>query len=460
MVFTQRDGRGREPGGRASAVLVKALLATLLVALIAAVGANAQPNVVLIVTDDQRDGTIGPELTPAIWSLLRERGVMYENAMVPTALCCPSRASILTGLLAHSTRVYGNTHGAGWETFRKRGLERRTIAVAFRRAGYRTGLVGKYLNGWAYPHVPPGWDVFEAIHGGYWNYWLNGIFYGEEPESYSTDVIAARAVDFVRTTATEQPLFLYFAPYGPHLGAHAAPRHLGLLSVRSRAPSMRERDVRDKPPWIQRLAIRSPEQIDDVLTRSAETMLSVDEAVAGIVGALEETGRLDDTLIVLLSDNGILYGEHRVYGKKALPYRAAVEVPMVARWDGHLPAGAVDRRLALNVDLAATVAAAAGIRIATEGLDLAGPVVRAGFPLEGMSWKRSGMRVPSFCGYRTARYMYVHYAGGVEELYDYRRDPQELRNKAGHRRHQALQARLRESAEATCRPLPPAFAWR
>jgi arylsulfatase A-like enzyme len=424
------------------------------------------PNVVIVLTDDQRAGTLGPDRTPAIWNLIRRRGASYPQAFVPTSVCCPSRASILTGLFAHSTGVYSNTtaDGGGWPAFYAHGMEDRTLAVALHDAGYRTGLVGKYLNGGPpFPgHVPPGWDVFAELPGGYYDYSFEGQPHGSAPEDYSTDVLRDAAIEFIGDTPPAQPLFLYLAPYAPHAASIPAPRHedawKGRVSVPRLPPSFRE-DLRDKPPWIRRLRkVTGRHRYVDVLERRQEAMMAVDEAVAAVVRELRTTGRLRNTLIVFLSDNSVLLGEHRLYGLKNFPYRMAIQVPMLARWDGHIEPGSTYRTPALNVDLAPTIAHAAGVGMATEGIDLLGPKRRKGFPLEGKDWRHTPrLVVPAFCGYRTPRFVYARYATGDEELYDYRRDPYELENAA--RRLPRIRAYLDGRARATCSPLPPGFTW-
>jgi arylsulfatase A-like enzyme len=441
--------------------------------LVAAVGSAAAqapaadpPNVVIVLTDDQRTGTLGPERTPAIWNLIRRRGVSYPQAFIPTSVCCPSRASILTGLFAHSTGVYSNTtaDGGGWPAFYANCMEDRTLAVALHDAGYRTGLVGKYLNGGPpFPgHVPPGWDVFAEVPGGYYDYTFAGQAYGSAPEDYSTDVLRGAAIGFIGDTPPGQPLFLYFAPYAPHAASIPAPRHedawKGRVNVSRLPPSFRE-NLRDKPPWIRRLRkVTGRHRYVDVLERRQEAMMAVDEAVAALVGELRTTGRLRNTLIVFLSDNGVLLGEHRLYGFKNFPYRMAIQVPMLARWDGHIEPGSTYRAPALNVDLAPTIAHAAGVAMTTEGIDLVGPKRRKGFPLEGKDWQHTPrLVVPAFCGYRTSRFVYARYATGDEELYDYQRDPYELENAA--RRLPRIRAYLEGRARATCSPVPPGFTW-
>src|SRR5689334_11654500 len=170
----------------------------------AAASAPDRPNIVVIVTDDQRVHTISPRLMPHVWSILRRHGRDFVNASAPTPLCSPSRATLLTGLFAHSTRVYSNGRAAGnWNTFHHSGLERSTVAVALHAAGYHTGLVGKYMNGAThFVHrgaVPRGWDRFLsfATPVAYYGYRLNhGPAHGHRPSDYSTDVLARSAVHF------------------------------------------------------------------------------------------------------------------------------------------------------------------------------------------------------------------------------------------------------------------------
>src|SRR5919106_2139161 len=286
-----------------------------------------------------------------------------------------------------------------------------------------------------------------------------GKRYGEAPADYSTDVLRDRALEFVRSTPSEQPLFLYFAPYAPHSGATPAPRHTGAWAGRLRSyrpPSLTE-NVRDKPPWIRRLQPKAQRSIDWMMRRTTESIMAVDEAVWAIHDALVETGRMDDTLFLFLSDNGVLLGEHRVFNRKNLPYRMATQVPMLARWDGHIQPRTTYWKLALNIDVAPTIATAAGATMDTEGLDLLGAERRGGFPLEARAWRSvtGSLFVPAFCGYRTSRFTYARYASGHEELYDYYVDPHELANKARKAPYAGTLADLRARALEECSPVPP-----
>jgi arylsulfatase A-like enzyme len=433
---------------------------------------SAQPDIVLVVTDDQRPDTLGG--MPEVQRLLVDRGVRFSNMMVPTSLCCPSRATILTGRYAHHTGVYGNgdvggPSVGGYAQVRRRGLEFGTIATTLSGAGYRTALVGKYFNYFSKyapdGYVPPGWDDFMVVkfaRDGYYDYRLSdGSWHGHEPADYSTDVLAERAVDFVHTTPQHQPLFLMLTPYAPHSPYRAAPRHTwsSVAAETDRLPravaAYRASDPAPARPAWRRHRQRTVQVADLVRQGQRATLRAVDDAVAELVRALEERGSLHNTLFVFTSDNGYLWGEHGMVGKDA-PYDAALRVPLVVRWDAELPAGRVDHRLALNVDLARTLTAAAGTAMRTDGLDLLGPARRRGFPVEATAGY--GGR-PAYCGWRTHRWLYVRYADGDSELFDYRRDPYELHNRAGRRAVSGVQHRLHAKAVAHCRPTPPGFGW-
>ena len=293
---------------------------------------------------------------PHVQALLADQGTTFSRAMVPTSLCCPSRASMLTGSYAHDTGVWTNVRpDGGWWAFRAGGNEERTVAVALQQQGYRTALVGKYFNTfglYAPPgYRPPGWDEFLAFttmdrSGDYYDYTLSdGSVHGSKPRDYSTDVLAAAATDVVRTTPATQPLFLWYAPYAPHGPYRPAPRHRHAAVALQAKPG--GEDVSTKPHWVQALDPPKAETVARAARRQQQALMAVDEAVAGLVAALADTGRLSNTLIVFASDNGLLWGEHGMLDKN-VPYTPATAVPLVLRWDGHVGAGRVDDRLALE----------------------------------------------------------------------------------------------------------------
>jgi len=429
-----------------------------------------RPTIVLVLTDDQRITTMSR--MPNVWSQVRRKGVLYPNAMAPTSLCCPSRASLLTGLYAHHTGVYSNDlPDGGWQLFHDREMEKRTIAVALQAAGYRTGMFGKYLNGnfpaqVAAGYTPPGWDtmVTYTTAPDYYDYSLNdGTTHGSGPSDLSSDVLAKHAVKFVRNSPTDKPLFVFYTPSTPHRPFTAAPRHRG--SWKGRIPSYHPPSVTgsvaSKPPWIRKLPRVPQATIDDDIRRQQESLMAVDEAVRDLVDALTDTGRMSNTMFVFMGDNGLMLGEHHLNAWKNLPYRMSTSVPLAIRWDAHLKTNGLDRRLALNVDLATTIADAAGATMQTDGLSLLRKRTRAGFPLEGATWHSfdSLPKHPAYCGWRTTNWMYTQYATGEQELFHYRSDPHEQHNLAGDPAHRERLRTMRRKARAACKPVPPTFTW-
>jgi arylsulfatase A-like enzyme len=434
-----------------------------------AIPADRPPDVLLIVTDDQRWDTLWA--MPVVSERLAARGVTFPDAFVVNPLCCPSRASILTGDYSHTTLVYRQAPPFGrFEWFD----DSSTLATWLDAAGYRTGLFGKYLDGYQHGavtgYVPPGWDRWVAfVHSAPLDYALtfDGEVraFGHGAGEHSTDVLAAEAVDFVHEAAG--PLFLEFAPSAPHAPATPTPEDADAFGdlAPARPPSFDEADVSDKPAWVRalpRLSAAEEAEIDAFRREQYRSLLGVDRAVGEILDALEKAGRLENTLIVFTSDNGILHGEHR-WTKKEAAYEEAIRVPLVVRWDaaGWTPGTELPGVLALNVDLAPTVAEAAGVPApSTEGMSLlrvlSGDLEgwRSDFLIEHLEGTNP---VPTYCAIRSSRWKYVRYTTGEEELYDLASDPFELSSVAGEPDVASVleseRARLRE----LCAPVPPGF---
>jgi N-acetylglucosamine-6-sulfatase len=431
--------------------------------------AGDPPTVVLIVTDDQRWDTL--------WAMPRVReniiapGVRFTNGYVVNPVCCPSRASILTGLYSHSTGVYSNKkrgpHG-GFAAFH----DGTTIATVLHEEGYRTGLFGKYLNGYRAPYIPPGWDRWFATYNerGYYGYKVSddGVkrFFGKRPEDYGTTVLAERATSFIENAPPHEPLFVYFAPHAPHAPATPAPGDWNAFRDlrRWRPKSYNERDMSDKPEFMRRLRRLSPSErrrIDRFRLRQYRSLLEVDRSVAAIVESLRATDRLSNALIVYTSDNGILWGEHR-WSRKAVGFEEAVRVPFVVRYDPLTGFGGVDGHLVLNIDIAPTVAELAGTSIRTEGRSLV-PLVagvrprwRKQFLIEHLGTHRRA-HVPTFCAIHTKRYVLLRYTQGRLELYKLGHDPLELENRAGKRSERGLVRRAERKLRRLCSPPPPGY---
>lgn len=427
------------------------------------------PDIVLIVSDDQRWDTLWA--MPIVRTELAGRGVAFPNAFVVNPVCCPSRASILTGDYSHTTMVYRQAPPFGRSEWFD---DSSTLATWLDDAGYTTGLFGKYLDGYQHSAltgvVPPGWDRWVAfVHAAYLDYKLtiDGEVrsFGSSPSDHSTRVLAQEAVEFVERA--EGPLFLVFAPAAPHAPAIPAPGDATAFEdlPEARPPSFDEADVSDKPTWVRELPAleRADEQAIDLFRRDQyRSLLSVDRAVRAILGALERTGRLENALVVLTSDNGIHHGEHR-WTKKEAPYEESIRVPLVVRWDAaDWPVPARPEELALNIDLAPTIAGIAGVvpPRPPDGRSLV-PVLagradgwREDFLIEHLE---NTNPVPTFCAVRSATAKYVRYATGEEELYDLVADPFELENLAGVPSSRAELLGLRDRLRELCVPPPPGF---
>jgi N-acetylglucosamine-6-sulfatase len=428
------------------------------------------PNIVLILTDDQRWDSLWA--MPNVQADIMDQGVTFDDGFVVNSLCCPSRVSILTGQYSHSSQVYGNNgQYGGFNSFHG---DASTVATWLHDAGYRTGLVGKYLNEYAGPYIPPGWDHWFAFSGiptgaAYYNYTIDDdgtyLSYGNEPQDYSTDVLTAEADAFIRGTDPGQPLFLYYSVKAPHIPSTPAPRHAHAFSglVPYRPPNYNEADVSDKPAWVRDLpllSIQRQAEIDRDRKNAYRTLLAVDEAVGTITDALAETGRVSTTLIVFASDNGWAVGEHRWNNKKAA-YEESIRVPLVIRYDPVVQGPRDDAHLVTNIDLAPTFAEAAGVP--APGVDgkslfplLESPdpgTWRSDFLIEHL--KIVGVDMPTYCAVRSEGFLYVGYTTREEELYDLTADPFELQNVAADPDYAATLRYLRARKAVLCDPVPP-----
>jgi N-acetylglucosamine-6-sulfatase len=459
----------------------------LLVFLLALNGAAAQerPNVLVILTDDQTLESI--RVMEKTLRLLGEEGTAFANAFVSYPLCCPSRATFLTGQYARNHKVMGNQPPDGGY---RRLNHKNTLPVWLRDAGYQTAYVGKYLNGYRGPEVPPGWSRWFVLSDPH-TYLMYGykviadgkkISYGQSPADYQTDVLAARAEAILRGFAGDRvrlgrPFFLTVSPVAPHTEKsdeagqgtppRPAPRHEGTFAdepLPDKA-SFDEEDVADKPGHIQGLPRLSPAKQEAALRSyraQLESLLAIDDLVERLFLALQETGELDRTVIVFTSDNGFFLGEHRIPEGKRLPYEEAIRVPLIIRGGG-FPQGGTALQPAANIDLAPTVVALTGAR-ARRKMDGVPLLPLALDPAQGHDRPllleevnpKSGR--PSYEAIRTPRWLWVEYRNGSRELYDLDDDPLQLRSRHGDPDLAAVRAELarrlaglRKCAGTTCR---------
>src|SRR5919107_5687291 len=303
-----------------------------------------KPNIVFILADDMRKDDM--MYMPKTHTLLRDQGMGFRNAFVSNAICCPSRATIMRGQYSHNTGVWSNsstdsssTSIGGWQAYQDNGNEEDNVATRLQDAGYRTGLFGKYLNGYTdTTFIPRGWDrwfaPFSAGDLHYFDYDVNDQgtvkHFGAKDSDYKTDVLGRKSNAFISDSAARgTPFFAYVAPTAPHDPATPAPRdahaHDGVNGPR--LSSFNEADVSDKPSWIRRLPKLTAGQIaaiDKRHEKRIESLQAVDDLVEGGVDTLSEANVMDDTYIFFTSDNGFHHGEHRVAKQKWRPYEEDV----------------------------------------------------------------------------------------------------------------------------------------
>jgi arylsulfatase A-like enzyme len=443
---------------RVSNLFYRSGVCLILLALCLQTEAQARPNLVLVVADDLDRNLGTTDRMPNLHRVLVQRGLTVSDYFVTNSLCGPSRATLLRGQYTHSHEVVSNAEpSGGFDRFHRMGHEASTLATWLQGAGYRTMLLGKYMNdypaGGSRTHVPPGWNEFvspvdgEPYKGFGYRMNENGriVSYGERTRDYLTDVLARKAEDFLRRSRGS-PFFLYLTPYAPHHPATPAPRHERLFPGEQvpRTPSFNEADVSDKPAPRSPLGGTEIEEVDALYRSRLRSMQAVDEMIGSLVRVLEDSGRMGDTYVFFTSDNGFHMGQHRLRPQKATPYEEDVRVPLIVRGPG-IPAGeTLSGYLAGNVDLAPTLADLAGVEAPhfVDGRSLA-PLLRGDLPAPG-TWRQAflleqysdeGLIAPStrsaqpvFVGLRTLRYKYVEYWTGVREIYDLASDPYELSN--------------------------------
>lgn len=453
----------------------------------------SRPNIVVIMTDDQDMRSLEATYIDAIgktqkvmkntYDLLVQKGITFSNSFAVTSLCCPSRATFLTGQYPHNhgvmnngldpaqggySRLYKNKQDTSWSSDAYK-----TLPVWLQNAGYRTAHIGKYLNGYGMPahksspeEIPPGWsDWYGLVDVSTYNYerfTLNERgsskdynrqidanaecdYYPGDLLCYQTDVLAKTAVDFIQRSATgTEPLFLVFAPLAIHSDLSEvlqkrfeftvpAGRHKRTICNErnqvSWPPSFAEEEVSDKPAFIKALppiAGDLLQKVTDAYCLRLETLRAVDDAVEAIVAALKAAGKYQDTIIVFTSDNGWMNGEHNIAHSKGFAYEESNKVPLVFSGKG-IPQGIVRRELVANIDLAPTIVRLTRARAdrVFDGKSLI-PLLKN----RQVAW-RTHLLLESpmpqeepgneeFVSLRTADYLYVDYLNtGEKEFYNF-----------------------------------------
>jgi arylsulfatase A-like enzyme len=421
------------------------------------VAADAKhPNIVFILTDDLAVNLV--QYMPHVLAM-RKAGTNFANYFVTDSLCCPSRSSILTGRFPHDTGIFKNTgDDGGFLAFHARHHERVTFATALQAAGYRTGMLGKYLNGYEpRKHPPePGWDLWGVAGNGYpnFNYDLNldgqVVHHGKDPADFLTDVLSGIAQNFIKQSAG-QAFVIEIATFSPHAPYTPAPRDAdafpGLMAPRTAAFNVPHQP--NEPAWLGKHAPLNSQLIagiDRDFRKRAQSVLAVDKMIGDLQAAVASIGQQNNTYFVFSSDNGYHMGEFRLTPGKMTAYDSDIKVPLVITGPG-VPAGKTVEEIVENIDLNPTFTelGSGTIPANVDGHSLV-PLLHGQAPAD---WRKVALiehhgpvrnfSDPDFPDIRSgnpttyeairgANYLYVEYADGGKEYHDLASDPDELHN--------------------------------
>jgi arylsulfatase A-like enzyme len=390
----------------------------------------APPNILIFITDDQRDEDLS--VMPKMLAWFESGGTHFANGFVTTSLCCPSRASIMTGRYAHNHSVFQNGAMKNFD-------QNSTLQKQLQAAGYTTALIGKYFQ-WNINDPLPYFDRFSfhshsTVNGGYQDEFFNTDGVVEQIFEYTTTYETSTAVRFLNEFEAndEKPWLLYVNPIAPHPPSIPEAKYAATpVPPWVKNPTQPEVDRSDKPPYVQ-ASRANLKVIEKNRPNSLRTLMSVDDMVDQVMTELDVLGETD-TLAFFISDNGGLWGDHGLTGKRA-PYEGSIQVPMFIRWPNHVPPGVIDSRLAANIDFAPTIYEATGVTpdpaYPLDGRSLLQPDTRERLLIE----HQAGSGIPTFRGLRTAAYKYIeNYPSKTStvpdfrEYYDLVNDPWELVN--------------------------------
>ena len=439
-------------------------------------------NVIFILTDDQRYDAMGflrgqPFLETPHLDALARNGVHLSNAFVTTALCSPSRASILTGQYAHRHRVVDNDSPV------PPGLI--FFPQYLQRAGYETAFIGKWHMAGPIDDPQPGFNYWVSFkgHGSYLpdENGLNVDGKRVPQKGYITDELNRYALDWLKKRPANKPFLLYLSHKAVHADFIPAPRHRGRYSDKEFVPppSMKPENVQGAPMWVRNqrnswhgvdFPYHSDLNIAEYYKRYAETLLAVDEGVGQMVELLKQKGMFDSTLIFLMGDNGFAFGEHGLIDKRTA-YEESMRVPLVMQCPELFRGGTVVNEVVANIDIAPTILEAAGLRAPNHmdgrsflALAQGKQVTWRDHLLYEYYWEWAFPHTPTIYALRGDRYKYIHYYGlwDINELYDIQADPRETRNLISSPEHEQVVRKLRaqmfellESTQGLSIPVKP-----
>lgn len=421
-----------------------------------------RPNIIVIQVDDldvlTLDLLIENNLMPNLKNNLIDKGTTFTNSFVTNSLCCPSRATLLTGLYSHNHGVISNYQEQGISQFN----DKATISTWLKESDYITGFIGKYLNYYGVytepTYIPSGWDNWQALvePSTYqvYNYTINDngnlVTFGIKESDYQTDVLSRKNSEFIKNLslhANEKPFFLLTSIMVPHkelvtskcdVGSktfnlvRGPPRYEGFgdLIDFPNLPSLNEQNIRDKPPLIKKMKIlneKNLECLEKIFHGRIESTLSIDDLIGDLIKTLKETSQLTNTVIFFTSDNGFLLGQHRIISK-LVPYEESIRVPLIIK-DPNYKKTTVDK-LVLNNDLAPTIIeyGKAKANIKMDGVSLIDLIKNS----PQTNW-REGFLIEHFRGaglgnfsIRTSSTIYTQWGDNSIEFYDLNRDPYQL----------------------------------
>lgn len=389
-------------------------------------GRDARPNVLWIITDDATRRTL--RTMPYTMDHLVGPGVNFANGYCAVPWCGPARAAMLSGMYLHN---HGCDTNKTNRAFIHKGLDQDTVATRMAAAGYVNGYFGKYMNGHAQDpeYVAPGWDRWVALTDSVSQFNVDGAVSRVDTDTVLADQYSAdHCSDFVVDHAGH-PWFAVFAPTAPHDPYHPSEEHAhDFDGVTWDPPAFNEKDLSDKSRFLRSDPKQEHHKMRRIWEGKLEELRDVDDQVRQLMVALADTGQLENTVIIMVSDNGYLLGEHRLFQKK-MPYEESTGIPFVIRGPGFAPGA--PRALVSQVDLMPTTLAVAGLD-PDAGRALDGRSMLANLRSgDWTDWRRRLLAENPKQGWAQLRegdLSYIdYYSHSATELYDLSKDPHQMR---------------------------------
>jgi len=440
------------------------------------------PNIIFILADDHRYDFMGftgkvPGLKTPNMDRLANEGAHIQNAFVSTALCSPSRASILTGQYAHTHTIVDN------QAPMPKGLV--FFPQYLQKAGYQTAFFGKWHMGDADDAPQPGFNHWESFKGQgvYYNptFNINGKQVSYKDSAYIADLLTDHAIGWIKKQDQDKPFFLYLSHKGVHADFNPAKRHRGIyknmeiqyppsmfLTARdtSKTMNLKKKMIKDPaagltvnypgiPEWVvkQRYSWHGVDYMyhgqvdfDDFYRKYCETLMSIDESIGEILNSLEQNGLDKNTLVIYMGDNGFSFGEHGLIDKRHM-YEESMRVPLLMRYPEMIKPKTKLDQVIQNIDIAPTILDLARQKTppSMQGKSFLPILKGQQIPWRDKAfyeyyWEYDFPQTPTVFGVRTERYKYIRYEGiwDTNEFFDLQNDPHEVNNLIASPEHQSL----------------------